>query len=105
MLYLCPSVEGVTPLMIAVQNQNIDAIQFLIENGANVNKSDNRGFTSLHRSVEMGNTDITLFLLKNGANPKIKAQGHTPISLAEKRKQKEIVKIMKEILSKRESGN
>lgn len=39
--------DATTPLMIASLHGNIDAAQFLIQNGADVNAQDNKGMTSL----------------------------------------------------------
>ena len=89
------SVEGATPMMNAVQSKKIDHLNLLISVGADVNARDKRGFTSIHRAVEMGQAEVVEILLNNGADPKVEAKGHTPLSLAEMRGEKNIVSLLR----------
>ena len=66
----------------------------LISNKADVNKQDNRGFTALHRAAEMGHIEIVKELLQNGAKKEIEAEGHTALSLAKARNNKEIIEML-----------
>ena len=84
------SIEGATPLMNAVQSKKVDHLNLLISSGADVNARDNRGFTSIHRAAEMGQAEIVEILLNNGADPNVKAEGRTPLSLAEMRGEKKL---------------
>ena len=43
--------DNCTPLMIAIENGNINAATFLIEHGANVDLKDDRGDTALHYAM------------------------------------------------------
>jgi ankyrin repeat protein len=89
------SSEGATPLMNAVQSASLKQVAFLLDHGADVNARDGRGFTALHRAAEMGHVDVARMLLDRGASPNPEAQGHTPRSLAEARKQKAILALLK----------
>jgi len=88
------SAEGATPLMTEVQAGKIENTKFLLDRGADANAVDLRGFSSLHRAAELGHVELTLLLLERGAHPDVMAQGHTPLSLAEKRGRGEIVKLL-----------
>jgi len=90
-----PSVEGATPLMNAIQSNKVEHLNLLLEADADVNARDNRGFTSLHRAAEMGFVEIVRTLLSKGADKKALANGYTPLSFAEKRGHKEIVKLLR----------
>lgn len=56
-----------TPLHVAVEKENLDAVQLLLNFGANVKlrtaKTDQEGFTPLHVAVVSGNLQITRALL------------------------------------------
>ena len=57
------------PLVVAVENEDLDDVKTRIMMGARVNvrdKGDN-GITPLHAAVETGNIEITQFLLDRGA--------------------------------------
>ena len=88
------SIEGSTPIMNAVQSNQMEHLKILINNKADVNKQDNRGFTALHRAAEMGHIEIVKELLHNGAKKEIETEGHTALSLAKARKNKEIIEML-----------
>lgn len=88
------SVEGATPIMNAVQSNQMEHLKMLIENKADVNKQDKRGFTALHRAAEMGHIEIVKELLQNGAKKEIEAEGHTALSLAKAINNKEIIEML-----------
>ncbi|QED49004.1 M48 family metallopeptidase [Cytobacillus dafuensis] len=64
-------VEGATPLMSAASENDVETIQKLLANGADVNEFDEEGSTALHWAVYNGNTDAASILLENGADPNI----------------------------------
>ena len=88
------SSQGATPLMNAVQSASIERVAYLLDHGADVNAQDLRGFTALHRAAEMGHLDVLKMLLNRGAAPNPEAEGHTPRSLAEKRGENEIMRLL-----------
>ena len=88
------SAEGATPLMNAVQRRSVEMVTFLLDHGADPNAADQRGFTALHRAAEMAELRIVQSLLDHGAFPHPEAGGHTPLSLAQGRDAKEIVKLL-----------
>lgn len=57
-----------TPLNIEIAMNNHEKVIDLIKSGANVNKVNEAGFTSLFEAVMLNNYDICKILLENGAN-------------------------------------
>ncbi|OWY90938.1 hypothetical protein PHMEG_00040696, partial [Phytophthora megakarya] len=55
--------EGWTPLMIATQRNNFDAVRFLIKNKADVNAIDRFKQTSLMHAIREDNLKIISFLV------------------------------------------
>lgn len=64
------SLEGKTPLIIAVGNSYIDTAKILIENGANINAVDIEGWSALSYAVNNGDIEIAKLLLTNKAKIK-----------------------------------
>lgn len=64
------SLEGKTPLIIAVGNSYIDTAKILIENGANINEVDFEGWSALSYAVNNGDIEIAKLLLTNKAKIK-----------------------------------
>lgn len=61
---------GVTALAFACSKGQLDAVQLLIERGANVNAEDTfYHATPISWAIENGHNDIVKFLLQKGANP------------------------------------
>ena len=49
-----------TPLMIASENEELDAVIYLIDQGAEVNLQNNFGETALHKASAVSNNNYTL---------------------------------------------
>ena len=58
---------GFTPLFWAVESANEELVRFLVENGANVNATSNKGKTPLSIATEAGYTNIIEILKAAGA--------------------------------------
>lgn len=56
---------GMTPLMFAVQNKNKEAVELLIDNGADIHMRDSHGNTALHYSRYVPNS---ILLVEKGAD-------------------------------------
>lgn len=56
-----------TPL-IAARGQQIDVAKLLVEKGAEVNISTQKGGYAINNAAQTGNTEICEFLLQKGAN-------------------------------------
>jgi len=62
---------GATPLYGASHSGHTNAVQILLENGANPNLLDNDGGTAMMEASHRGYTDIVRLLLEYDANPNI----------------------------------
>ena len=73
-----------TPLCWAIFYKNHEAAKLLLENGADINKTDRYGYTPLHIACGRGRVDSVKFLLDNGADPNIASDlgDETPLNVA-----------------------
>ncbi|KAG8222330.1 hypothetical protein J437_LFUL001872 [Ladona fulva] len=72
----------------------MEMVEFLVQNGADVNIGDNEGWTPLHATASCGFLSISKFLLENGANVAcVNNDGHLPIDIADS-------DVMEELLNK-----
>ena len=59
--------NGMTPLYIASQNNNLDVVKHLCEKGVDVNKQNKySSWTPLHSSVRRYNIDVLRLLVEEG---------------------------------------
>ncbi len=58
---------GKTPLMLASELGNVEAVMFLLQYGASVNECDNKGRTALVFASKYGHVDVALELIENKA--------------------------------------
>ena len=90
------------PLMWAVENQDVDAVRFLLEAGADPNETSETGLTALMIAVIKNNKELVQMLLEKQAfvNAMTK-EGWTPYRLAillvlgDKKNRKEIAEILR----------
>jgi len=75
--------EGVTPLMYAADNGDMQTTRILVLNGADINRKPHNGVTALLSSIFINHLDIAEFLIRNGANINdTDAQGISPLMYA-----------------------
>ena len=87
---------GVTALMTASTENNIDLIKLLIEKGANINDKEVDGWTSLMIASVYGHKEIVELLIEKGANINDKNnENDTALILATDLGYVEIVKLIK----------
>ena len=60
-----------SPLINAAISNNVELINWLVENGADVNKKDTNGWTALFFAAQEVNPNIVKILLENKADPNI----------------------------------
>jgi ankyrin repeat protein len=92
-------INGKTALMYALskgQFVNEEIIHYLLNNGANIEQKDDFGWTALFYSIEFGDPyKIIELLLKNNAILTVVSKiGNTPLQIACKRRNLEIVKLL-----------
>ncbi|MFT6332224.1 MAG: ankyrin repeat protein [Lentimonas sp.] len=74
------NIGGAAALHLAARGNNIQIAKNLIKGGANVNISDNEGWTPLMRAALSNNSDLIKILLKKSADPrKMNSMGETAI--------------------------
>ena len=84
-----------TPLMMAVLENNIDAVKLLLKNGAEVNHKCRNGFSALSLASELGRNNLVKMLLAYGADLNATDDnGRTPLDLAIWNGHTETVKVL-----------
>jgi len=89
------TLDGITPLMYAVQNEQLEICKILLLNNADPNINPYDGVPALISAVKTGNADITELLIRKGANINVRnLQGITPLMYASAFKLYTIVDIL-----------
>ncbi|KAL9699708.1 hypothetical protein quinque_003149 [Culex quinquefasciatus] len=64
-------------------DDNLDMVEFLVQNGADVNRKDNEGWTPLHATSSCGFLSIARYLIESGADlASINSDGELALDLA-----------------------
>lgn len=76
---------GQSPLHIACQSGNIEAVVSLINHNANINTTNELGESPLHIACQYGNIEAAMLLIRNGANINLQDNhGMSPLMIAAK---------------------
>ncbi len=88
--------EGVSILDMAITYDNIELVNYLIENGVDVNQTNRRsGFTPLMAAVSYGRVEITKILLsKNVDQSSVDSKGFKAVDFAKKMKKKSVLALL-----------
>jgi ankyrin repeat protein len=88
---------GETALMDVAARGDLAAAKLLLARGADVNAVDHRGYTALVLAAHFDGDAVELvrLLLAAGADPHAVAEGETALSLAEKRGETEVTKVLR----------
>ena len=74
---------GHTPLINAVNCKHLELTRYLLEQGADRDKAENSGWTSLHWAAHIGDLDIAKLLMLYGADLDARSiNGQLPIDIA-----------------------
>ena len=80
-----PVTGGVTALVLAARQGNLDAVTALAERGADLNKPSGDGSTAMLVAIQNGHYDVARYLVDKGADiNKANQKGWTPLYLAVK---------------------
>ena len=87
--------NGRRALNYAALYNRVDAIQFLLARGADIQAANNTGFTPLHHAAEAGSLDAARALLEAGADPnQLNVQGETPAEVARREGQPAVAELI-----------
>lgn len=92
-----PSNNGfhVYPIHSAAAGNYTDIVRLLVNNGAEVNVTQQAGATPLHSAAQNGNTELLILLLEHGASVEIRMEGgKLPADLAKEKGFDEIADIL-----------
>ena len=79
----CTDSEGYTPLIVATRAGGAREVNFLCQNGANIDRrTPNDGKTALHVAVSARSFDTVHVLIQHGATSQPDSRGRTPLMLA-----------------------
>jgi ankyrin repeat protein len=89
--------KGETAIANAAEHGDIDGVTQLLAKGADVNVPDYRGYTPLMLAAhyDHDSTAIVQLLLSHGANPSATGEGETAASLAARRGDTELARLLK----------
>jgi ankyrin repeat protein len=92
-----PVFHNETPLLMIVKSKRLKLLNWLVDNGADINFQDDNGFSSLHFAVKRNYTLAQVEeLLKYGADPGLETKsGETAIDLAEAQRKTKLVSLLK----------
>jgi hypothetical protein len=99
--------EGRTPLFIAANKGELEAVGLLIKKGANVNLTNHANMTPLMTAAQNGHLGVVLRLLDAGAKIDLKNDaGADALSLAtqEPKKNNAIIEVLSKLLQKEKKG-
>jgi len=90
-----------TPLLLAVKSNRLKLLDWLIDNGADINFQDRNGYSGLHHAIRRKYPAAQVeTLLDRGANPTLEAKdGSTPISLATVQGRTRLVSLLRNMLN------
>ncbi|MCU1716871.1 ankyrin repeat domain-containing protein [Pseudomonas sp. 5P_3.1_Bac2] len=89
------SLFGDKPIHIAATRGDINEIQLILSQGADVNCKGEHGYTALHDAVEQGHREAVIYLLKHGANSEaLNDDGVSPAELAKLLDESEILNLL-----------
>ncbi|MCY1020839.1 ankyrin repeat domain-containing protein [Pyxidicoccus sp. MSG2] len=98
------TINGHTPLAVAVTQNNVELIQLLMEHGADIREEVGYD-TPLHRAAEFGADRVVRFLIEQGLDPRGKTPGGRSVLFAARssRHSKNVVPLLVELLKKTKS--
>lgn len=96
--------RGETPLALAATHGDIGAVRLLLAKGADVNSVDYRGYTPLMCAAyyDRATPELMRLLLDRGADVFVTGEGETPISIAAKRGENEVTRLLRDEAARRQ---
>ncbi len=96
-----PNSDGLTPVQAAIAGGYDEAVEYLLDNGGEVNARGLNGLTPLHAAAVFDRPSIGVMLLKRGAKVTLAStsQGFTPLHTAARGGNVDMVKLLVEAKS------
>lgn len=90
--------RGDSALANAANVGDLESVKLLLDKGADVNSVDYRGYTPLMHAAycDRAGAELIRLLLSKGANVNAKGEGETPLTLAAKRGETEVTRLLRE---------
>ncbi|MFP3025404.1 MAG: ankyrin repeat domain-containing protein, partial [Wolbachia sp.] len=74
--------QGWTPVFWAIQKNNFNIVELLLDNSADIKVKDNEGWTPLHWAVQLDLLNMVKYLAEKGADiDALTADGRTPLDI------------------------
>ncbi len=86
--------QGVTPLLLASVNGQMEAVKLLLEKGAKIDTADQYGNGALMFAVRQGHAEVAKLLFEKGAKINLELHGADALRLAAKHGHTDIVKLL-----------
>ena len=87
------------PLIFAVKRNNVEFVNLLIENGADINEFSYNGNTPLLQAIDNDNIEIIKLLIDNGVNlNQYNNEGKLPLEIAKEKNNTEIISLIENTL-------
>src|SRR5216684_363404 len=92
------SKRGETALADAAGRGDLEAVKLLLDKGADVNAADYRGYTPLMQAAQYDrdSPEMIRVLLARGANVNVTAEDQTPVSIAARRGDTKLARLLRE---------
>ncbi|WP_264707649.1 ankyrin repeat domain-containing protein [Wolbachia endosymbiont (group A) of Acrocera orbiculus] len=75
-----------TPVFWAIQKNNFNIIELLLDNNADIKVKDNEGWTPLHWAVQLDSLNVVKYLVEKGADVNaLTADGRAPLDIAKEK--------------------
>ncbi|KAG2503012.1 hypothetical protein JM18_009682 [Phytophthora kernoviae] len=89
--------DGYTALLCAAQNGHVDVVLLLLEQGADIEKTNGKGCTALICAAQNGHEETVRNILEKGADIELATDdGYTPLIIAAQNDQAEVVQLLLE---------
>lgn len=97
--------RGETALADAANRGDIEAVRLLLDKGADVNSVDFRGYTPLMHAAyyDQATPELIQLLLDRGANVHVTGEGETPVSIAAKRGDNDVTRLLRDHTTRTQS--
>jgi uncharacterized protein len=87
--------HGAPPLLLAAREGRVNAVRYLLDQGADVNARDNAGNTAMAEAAYYAQIPVIKELIARGANINALTSAGTPLDIALSRKDSAVIDLLK----------